>query len=71
MKSKEASRVIQGVIDGSNLSSREKEYFADLLKRDTPKKPIHKMVCPACEESIVDDSYCANCGQKIDWSDLE
>ena len=25
--------------------------------------------CPACKSMQADDEYCANCGQKLDWSD--
>lgn len=27
--------------------------------------------CPNCGTEQVDDRYCANCGQKLDWSDEE
>lgn len=25
--------------------------------------------CPVCKTMQEDDEYCANCGQKLDWSD--
>lgn len=27
--------------------------------------------CPICKSMQEDDEYCANCGQKLDWSDKE
>lgn len=51
-----------------------------VLERSEPMKPI--IVCPSCFEELncyyyeskskhIGDSYCPNCGQKLDWSDSE
>lgn len=54
------------------------------LEKQIPKKPQNKKYsfyphstllkskygeCPNCKSIQVDDEYCANCGQKLDWSD--
>ena len=54
------------------------------LEKQIPKKPGNKKYsfyphstvlkskygeCPICKTIQVDDEYCANCGQKLDWSD--
>ena len=54
------------------------------LEKQIPKKPRNKKYsfyphstllkskygeCPVCKTIQVDDEYCANCGQKLDWSD--
>lgn len=48
----------------------------DALEKQVGKKPALQFMssrgkrCGACEKLIVfSDSYCPNCGQKIDWSD--
>ena len=56
------------------------------LEKQIPKKPQNKKYsfyprstllkskygeCPNCKSIQVDDEYCANCGQKLDWSDEE
>ena len=56
------------------------------LEKQIPKKPINKKYsfyphstllkskygeCPTCKTIQVDDKYCANCGQKLDWSEEE
>lgn len=44
------------------------------LEKQIAKKPIDKLMyieCPACENIEIDDcSYCPNCGQKLDWSEV-
>ena len=45
------------------------------LKKQIPKKPINRkgttyFHCPVCESNMLND-YCADCGQKLDWSDTE
>lgn len=54
------------------------------IEKQIPKKPKNKKYsfyphstllkskygkCPVCKSIQVDDEYCANCGQKLDWSD--
>lgn len=56
------------------------------VEKQTAKKPENKMysfyphssllkskygVCPDCKSMQVDDEHCANCGQKLDWSEEE
>lgn len=43
-----------------------------LLKRFEPIKPMKDVFknnrCPRCSH-LVDNHYCGECGQKLDWSD--
>ena len=56
------------------------------LEKQIPKKPENKKYsfyphsnllkskygeCPVCKTIQADDEYCANCGQKLDWSEEE
>ncbi|MFW5701178.1 MAG: hypothetical protein ACOCWM_05760 [Cyclobacteriaceae bacterium] len=51
----------------------------EALKRNEPMKVYNphgdEMLCPSCDNEITQvyqyyrQSYCENCGQKLDWSD--
>ena len=52
----------------------------EALEKQIPKKPIEIitgdneficMICPSCQQVSVEfnDTYCAVCGQKLDWGD--
>lgn len=60
------------------------EMAIKALEKQIPKKPQNKKYsfyphstllkskygeCHNCKSIQVDDEYCANCGQKLDWSD--
>ena len=60
------------------------EMAIQALEKQIPKKPENKIYsfyphstllknkygkCPICKSDQVWDEYCANCGQKLDWSD--
>ena len=56
------------------------EIAIDVLKKQIPKKPVETEFtkrCPACGRRLITKnktrsmSYCARCGQAIDWSDSE
>ena len=49
--------------------------YLELKERATPKKPIYESKlmrygyrCPICRW-FVEDDFCKNCGQKLDWSE--
>lgn len=46
----------------------------EALEKQIPKKPINiswtHYHCPICKKS-VNSNYCGNCGQAIDWSEVE
>lgn len=60
-----------------------KQYMVELLKlqkRSTPQKPVMVNVghngktdgCPVCGKDFWEKvNFCPNCGQAIDWSDLD
>lgn len=45
----------------------------EALKKQIPKKPKlseYDYSCPNCEfEYLINEKYCSNCGQKLDWSE--
>lgn len=43
-----------------------------VMEKQTAKKPIVHQ-CPACGNAVMlsDGKCCSNCGQKLDWSDVE
>lgn len=60
------------------------EFAIQALEKQMPKKPGNKKYsfyphstllkskygeCPTCKTMQVDDECCANCGQKLDWSE--
>ena len=62
------------------------EMAIKALEKQIPKKPGNKIYsfyphstllknkygkCPICKSDQVWDEYCANCGQKLDWSEKE
>ena len=58
-----------------NCEDENLEVLQELVDRATPKKPIYESKlsrygyrCPICE-LFVDDDFCKNCGQAIDWSE--
>lgn len=42
------------------------------MEKQTAKKPIVHQ-CPACGNAVMlsDGKCCSNCGQRLDWSDVE
>lgn len=55
----------------NDTTKERKDYIAELVNRDEPMKPTkdgehHR--CPKCAH-IVDNHYCSDCGQALDWSD--
>ena len=71
---------------GSSISDEASKLAIKALEKQIPKKPGNKKYsfyphsnllkskygeCPICKTIQVDDEYCANCGQKLDWSDEE
>lgn len=62
------------------------DIIADAIKRQLPTKPRitpyekaegHSFSCPSCTKFHANvclnrwQNYCSNCGQAIDWSDVE
>ena len=47
------------------------ELAIEALQKQMPEKPIDRcmfMECPTCHNvEIANCSYCADCGQKLDW----
>lgn len=67
-----------------NLSQADKDCIQAVFEKQIPKKPkIYNNIypkdlyeCPLCECGLRanarwKDTYCPNCGVKIDWSDTE
>lgn len=69
---------------GSNISREASKLAIQALEKQIAKKakvkkysfyPHSTLIksrygkCPNCGTVQVDDRYCANCGQKLDWSD--
>ena len=62
-----------------NICSGEEIYIAiEALEKQIPKKPIMVKdtaetyyICSECEMEVdkVDDNYCSDCGQKLDWEE--
>jgi hypothetical protein len=53
-----------------------KVFLSKALEKQIPKKPIGRKdttysFCPCCESGNLQNDYCTDCGQKIDWSDTE
>lgn len=55
------------------------EMSIQALEKQMPKKPKERdcigfdtLACPECKMALyLYEQYCDNCGQKIDWSDME
>ncbi|MGN0617441.1 MAG: hypothetical protein ACI4J7_00300 [Ruminiclostridium sp.] len=59
------------------------EKAIEALEKQIPKKPIKRYVdnldctnefdaCPSCGGfGCIDEDYCPDCGQALDWSDTE
>ena len=46
------------------------------IEKQIPKKPKRRkdttyVFCPCCDSSNLQNDYCTDCGQKIDWGDTE
>ena len=75
---------VQGTV-GEHIKSIEIAIQA--LEKQIPMKPYHisqvdyndnaNVECPICHSTtdyafnVIKSGYCWNCGQKLDWSDLE
>lgn len=66
------------------LNDKGIDYVIKALEKQIAKKPFNKKYsffphsslvqnvygqCPVCKSEQVEDEYCANCGQKLDWSE--
>jgi hypothetical protein len=46
----------------------------EAISKETPMKPYKdgkKYKCSRCKLQRVSSRYCRDCGQKVDWSDIE
>ena len=48
----------------------------EVLQKMEPKKPLEDLRCPTCKKMTIENCFvnfkhCFNCGQKIDWSEVE
>lgn len=83
MTTKEMIEILRYKAD--NIKAKiEPEFFREVAKRlekQVGKKPLvdyvrnsyKKYKCPMCKEEVqinYDMSYCLECGQKLDWSEL-
>ena len=67
-----------GFFDGKNNNQNEINVLQELVNKATPKKvdmTTDTLICPYCQTGRVYDwendkafSFCADCGQAIDWS---
>lgn len=64
------------------LEEKEKQMCIEALEKQVGKKPLvdyvrnsyKKYKCPMCKEEVqinYDMSYCLECGQKLDWSEVK
>ena len=72
---------LHGIGDGNWLGIqdilKDVELVEQALKRNEPMKVdspkqyvgLGYSKCPKCGIPIIQDCYCSNCGQKLDWSD--
>lgn len=70
----------KSTLDRSRIEALSKAIKA--IEKQTPKKPILKRertslfgeddvpYCPNCKCRLSEVSYCEECGQVIDWSDI-
>lgn len=54
----------------------EIEMGIQALEKQMPKKPKSRKnttyaFCPCCDSGNLQNDYCTDCGQKIDWSETE
>lgn len=61
-----------------HIGSLTMSVLEKLVERDTPMKPIihetefgYIFDCPKCKGFINPFNFCPNCGQRLDWSELE
>lgn len=70
---KEAGIAFLGVIQ---LEVPEFNAVKNALEKQIPKKPKSRKnttyaFCPCCDSGNLQNDYCTDCGQKIDWSETE
>lgn len=77
--------ILLGLLDKNVDKSVEKAFkiLDELIEKEKPKKVEHSpevdddmVVCPICEKEFEIDydehcDYCPDCGQKLDWSEVE
>ena len=73
-KYQEALDYLKGGNLFGELSNDSLEGIEELVDKETPMKPYKdgkKYKCSRCKLQRVSSRYCADCGQKIDWSNEE
>ena len=53
-----------------------KIVLSNALEKQIPKKPKRRedttyTSCPCCDSGNLQNDYCTDCGQRIDWSDTD
>lgn len=81
MKIQEAIENLKYLISGDCTDNQmdfveEIEMGIQSLEKQIPKKPKSRKnttyaFCPCCDSSKLQNDYCTDCGQKIDWSETE
>ena len=86
MTNKEALKIVDACIDNGKLIQEAFEFsFFYTVKKALEKQVPHKLeklkgkgsitVCGVCygimDSELRDLNYCPNCGQAIDWSEVE
>ncbi len=63
-------QVIENCVKYEEIGTPEECRAA--MEKQTAKKPIVHQ-CPACGNAVMlsDGKCCSNCGQRLDWSDVE
>ena len=67
---------IKGSAELQEEAKRVESTIIDALEKQIPKKPKRRKdttytFCPCCDSGNLQNDYCTDCGQKIDWSDTE
>ena len=78
MKIEKAIETLQNLIDSNIYTSDIDNTFnlaISALEKQVPKKVVkaeYDYNCPICGyEYLVNEKYCANCGQKLSWLEVE
>ena len=67
--------------DGAKVYDKFSKVVTSALEKQMPKKPItyndtNRADCPCCNSTVRGikepfGNWCSNCGQALDWSELE